>query len=607
MQKMSQLRQDFLEFYRQRGHQVIPPGALIPENDASTLFTSSGMQPLLPYFLGQPHPQGRRVADCQPCLRSVDIEEVGDNRHTTFFEMLGNWSFGDYFKREQLTQVFEFFTQVAGLSPNRLYVTIFAGDKQLGLPRDEESLAIWQEIFASVGIEARLDERIFAYPSAKNWWSRSGTPEQMPSGEPGGGDSEIFYDFGQDLSLHEQSPWAKQPCHPNCDCGRFIEIGNSVFMQYLKQADGSFVDLPEKNVDYGGGLERLVMAVENTPDLFAGSVFAGSRACLEMLSDKRYDQLGKQDKRAWRIVMDHVRAAVMLLSNGVRPSNKEQGYVLRRLLRRSMLEAHQAHLPEAAMTELVEPIVECYRETYPELKTQEEAIRSAIELEREKFSASLAKGLREIAKMDKITGEKAFFLYESYGFPLEMTEGIARERGEQVDRQAWQEAKKKHQQLSKTASSGKFRGGLADHSQQTVRFHTATHLLLAALQQLIDPQIYQKGSNITGERARFDFHFNRALTSDELAQVEAQVNAWIDQDLPVSKQLLAKDEALQLVGGSVFADRYPDEVSVYQIGDASQEICVGPHVERTGEIGRVRLAKQQSAGSGVRRLYLYFV
>ncbi|MBQ6154486.1 alanine--tRNA ligase, partial [bacterium] len=503
-------------------------------------------------------------------------------------------------------QVFEFFTQIVGLDPKRLYVTVFGGDQKLGLAADEESITIWQQVFAEVGIDAKVGERIFTYGPEKNWWSRSGTPDKMPVGEPGGSDSEIFYDFGTDLHCHEHSPWADKSCHPNCDCGRFIEIGNSVFMQYQKTADGKFIDLPQKNVDYGGGLERAIMAQEHCHDIFQSSVFKDLIAVLEDTSGKKYQDLDEDDKKSWRIIADHLRSSVFLLAEGLQPSNKEQGYVLRRLLRRSLVAIKQHGLEPTVLTDMVAPVAALYQDVYPQVGEQQENIQASITAESQKFAASLNKGLKQIAKMTTISGEDAFYLYESYGFPLELTREIAAKKGITVDEAAFEAAKQAHRQKSQTSSAGKFKGGLADHSQETVRFHTATHLLLAALQKQLDPKIYQKGSNITGERARFDFAFGRALTPEEMSSLEQQINTWIDADLTVKRLEMPKDQALELVGGSVFADRYPDQVSVYQIEDASIEICVGPHVTHTGEIGHIKLTKQQSAGSGLRRIYIYF-
>jgi alanyl-tRNA synthetase len=603
MTKLDLWRQKFLTFYQDRQHTIIPSASLIPENDASTLFTSSGMQPLVNYFLGAIHPGGKRIADCQKCFRANDLEEVGDNRHTTFFEMLGNWSFGDYFKQKQLGWVFEFFTQIVGLDPARLYVTVFAGEPKLNLSADTKSISLWQSLFASVGLKAEVGTRIFLYDAHKNWWSRSGTPEQMPAGEPGGGDSEIFFDFGAQLGLHQASPWANQPCHPNCDCGRFIEIGNSVFMEYQKTAAGKFVKLPQANVDYGGGLERLIMAAEDQPDIFLTSIFTPLKKALEKASQKKYAQLTQSQRSDWRIIMDHTRSATMLLSEKITPSNKEQGYVLRRLIRRALVCARQAKLPSTALTELALATSKIYAPTYPELK-QITKITTELTQEIARFEKTLTKGLSEITKLKKVDGAAAFYLYETYGFPWELTKEIVAERGESLDETAFLQAKKAHQLRSRAQSEIKFKGGLADANTQTIKFHTATHLLLAALKKSLDPAIKQKGSNITSERARFDFNFSRPLTATEITVLEKQINTWIKDNLLVQRREMPKTEALALVGDSGFSDRYPDQVSVYQIGDVSAEICIGPHVERTGAIKHIKLEKEQSAGAGIRRLYL---
>lgn len=593
--QLNQLRQQFLDFAQAHGHAIIPSASLLPENDSSTLFTSSGMQPLVPYFLGQTHPAGKRLADSQKSFRAVDIDEVGDARHTTFFEMLGNWSLGDYFKKEQLTNLWEFLTTIVQLDPHRLYVTVFAGDEKLGIPRDEEAITIWQTLFAQAGIEAKVGERIFTYDASKNWWSRSGTPAQMPAGEIGGTDSEIFYDFGQPVHAG---------CHPNCDCGRFIEIGNSVFMEYRKTAAGTFEPLPKKNVDYGGGLERLLMAKENQADIFLTSAFRPFLDELTTALHLNYQTADEKTKRALRIIVDHLRSSIMLLAEGVTPSNKGQGYVLRRLLRRSLLMAKQLSLPTAQLTNLVPLMAELYGQTYPEIMTNQATIEQGIAQETAKFSQTVNKGLKEIEKLQAIDGKTAFFLYETYGFPWELTQEIVAKRGLTINEADFLAAAKQHREESKLQSDAKFKGGLADHEQETVKFHTVTHLLLAALRQFVDPHCLQKGSNITAERARFDFTCSRALTSEELTQIEQQINDWIKADLPVTKQILEKEEALALVGGSLFADRYPEQVSVYQIDTASQEICIGPHVTHTGEIGAIKIKKQESVSAGVRRLYL---
>ncbi len=601
---MKELRYKFLTYYQEREHKIIPSAPLVPENDSSTLFTSSGMQPLVPYLLGEAHPAGKRLTDSQKSFRAVDIEEVGDARHTTFFEMLGNWSLGDYFKKEQLPWIFKFLVDEVGLEPGKLYVTVFAGDEKLGIPADEEAIEIWQKLFAECGIEAKLGERIFKYDEHKNWWSRSGEPAAMPTGEPGGPDSEIFYDFGAELKCHENSLWKNEKCHPNCDCGRFVEIANSVFMQYKKQTDGSFTQLQQKNVDYGGGLERLMMAVENKADVFETSAFAPLIEIILTGTDLKYAQLNEEQKRQIRIVADHYRAAVMLMSDGVLPSNKEQGYILRRLIRRSVLLADKLQLKKDWSDKLVELLGEQYGEVYPAVLDKQELIKGELNKEVKKFRATLNNGLKEFEKLQAIDGKTAFYLYESFGFPLELTQELAAEKAWTISEIEFEQAKKEHQNLSKSKSDEKFKGGLADAQALTVEFHTATHLLLAALRKFVKVDCVQKGSNITAERARLDFTLDAPLSEKQKTEVMDQVNAWIEADIPVEKTFHTKEDALKIVGGSVFADRYPDQVSVYAIKGASQEICVGPHVTHTGEIGRVKIEKEKSVSAGVRRIYL---
>ena len=604
MSKINELRTKFLHYYQGRGHQIIPSAPLVPENDASTLFTSSGMQPLVPYLLGEPHPAGKRLTDSQKSFRAVDIEEVGDARHTTFFEMLGNWSLGDYFKKEQLPWIFNFLVDEVGLAAESLYVTVFAGDEKMGIPRDDEAIALWQKLFAERGIGAKLGERIFTYDEKKNWWSRSGEPAKMPAGEPGGPDSEIFFDFGENLACHEKSIWKDEKCHPNCDCGRFVEIANSVFMQYQKQADGGFAQLKQQNVDYGGGLERLLMAVEQKQDVFETSAFAPLIKIILTGTNLTYATVTEVQKRSLRIIADHYRAAVMLMSDGVRPSNKEQGYILRRLLRRSILLANKMELKADWTDEVVDFLSGQYGEIYPQVINFATEIKTELKKEAQKFQATLQNGLKELQKLPKIDGKSAFYLYESYGFPFEVTQEIARERGEEISEADFLVAKTAHQNLSKSKSEAKFKGGLADAQIITVQFHTATHLLLAALRKFVKSDCVQKGSNITAERARLDFTLDEALTEIQKRQVIDQVNAWIAADIPVIKTIHEKEEALKMVGGSVFADRYPDQVSVYTIAGASQEICVGPHVAHTGEIGTVKIEKEKAVSAGVRRIYL---
>lgn len=609
------LRRKYLDFFKARGHKEIPSASLVPENDATTLFTGSGMQPLVPYLLGKDHPLGKRLTDSQKSFRSQDIEEVGDNRHTTFFEMLGNWSLGDYFKKEQLSWFFQFLVDEVGLDPKRLYVTVFAGEEKFGLAKDDESVKIWQALFAERGIDAKVVDqpetglnggRIFYYPAKKNWWSRAGEPEKMPVGEPGGPDSEVFYDFGPELKLHENSPFKDKPCHVNCDCGRFMEVGNSVFMQYVRTETG-FEPLPKKNVDFGGGLERILAASYHQPDIFLTDLLKPIVDEFTQLSGKKYQ--GKQ-KVPMRVVADHLRASVMLIADGVMPGNKEREYFVRRLLRRAVRYGHQLGLDQPFLHHLVPAAVAIYQDHYTDLKKKQELITSAVLEEEKKFRQALTRGLKKIDSLDKIDAYAAFKLYESYGFPFELTQEIAQEKGWQIDQAEFERLKKRHAQKSRTASAGKFKGGLADKDQTTIKFHTATHLLHAALRQVLGESVRQRGSHITSERLRFDFEFDRALTQEEIAQVEALVNDWIKADLPVYRQVLPKDEALKSGAVAFFGEKYPDMVSVYTIGQSvdeyvSKEFCGGPHVKHTGEIGGpLKIKKEKSSGAGVRRIYM---
>jgi alanyl-tRNA synthetase len=623
----NQLRQAYLDFFVEQGHAVVPSSPLVPENDPTTLFTGSGMQPMVPYLLGETHPKGTRIVDSQKCFRSQDIEEVGDNRHTTFFEMLGNWSLGEYFKKEQLRWIFTFLTQKVGLSPDKLLVTVFRGSQALNIPRDDESVAIWKELFKEVGIEAKdIDEaetkgmqggRIFYYDEKKNWWSRAGVPSNMPVGEPGGPDSEIFFDFGADLKLHENSVFKNEPCHVNCDCGRFLEICNSVFMQYQKEADGTFAELPQKNVDFGGGLERIVAAEHGDNDVFKTGLFTPIMDELQSLSGQNYASASDQVKRSFRVIADHLKAATMLASDGVLPSNKEQGYVARRLVRRAVRYAKMVGINQPLVGQIVEVVVTMYQDAYPELKTQHEQIVAQLTQEEKKFNQTLDRGLREIDKMPELTGELAFKLYETYGFPLELTQEIAEERGQKIDKVAFQQAFNDHKDKSRAASAGKFKGGLQDHSEITIKYHTATHLLHAALRQVLGTHVQQKGSNITADRLRFDFTHPQAMNESEKEQVMALVKKWVEANLPVTKQVLAKQAALDSGAIAFFLDKYPDEVSVYTVGTnpdgqagtdwVSKEFCGGPHVTQTGEIGALKLTKEQAVSAGVRRVYLELV
>jgi len=559
--------------------------------------------------LGQPHPSGKRLVNSQKSFRAADIDEIGDNRHTTFFEMLGNWSLGDYFKKEQLQWIFLFLTEEIGLDPKKLYVSVFEGGGKV--PKDDESIGIWKGIFAKTGIEAGIGVRIFPYGASKNWWSRSGVPEKMPAGEPGGPDSEVFYDFGEELKIHEHSPFAGLKCHPNCDCGRFLEIANSVFMQYQKTADGTLKDLSQKNVDFGGGLERMTAVSENSPDIFKSDLFDPVIRTIELLSKRKYGDSDEAAK-AMRIITDHIRASVMMMADGVQPSNKQQGYILRRLIRRSLLYGRNLGFTRdwKFVSTLIDPVAQIYRKAYPEVTRKISEIKQLIEEEALRFGKTLEKGLHEIEKIDNLSGSDAFKLYETYGFPWEMTEEITRSRGQAPDKKQFEEEFKKHQELSRTATAGMFKGGLADYSVATTKLHTATHLLHQALRMVLGNHVSQKGSNITEERLRFDFSHSLKMTAEEIVKVEDIVNEQIGKDLPVSYTVTSYDEAVKNGALAFFGERYPEKVKVYTIGRNnasgsffSREICGGPHVENTGILGKFKILKEESAGAGIRRIY----
>jgi alanyl-tRNA synthetase len=631
------IRKRYLSFFltSPRNHVEIRPAPLVLENDPTTLFTSSGMQPLVPYLLGQPHTEGTRLTDSQPCVRTQDIEEVGDNRHLTYFEMLGNWSLGDYFKDDQLPQIFEFLTDEKsgiGLDPRRIYVSVFEGNEEV--EKDFTSIGLWKEIYNSRGIPAEealtlditkvnKDARIFAYPAKKNWWSRSGPPEKMPAGEIGGPDSEMFYDLGAELKLHEVSLFKDEACHPNCDCGRFIEIGNSVFIQYKKSEDGSLLELPQKNVDFGGGLERIAMAVNNQEDVFMLDLFQKFIRPIEQKYDVTYLASIETDKSI-RILADHLRAAIMLISTGVYPSNKESGYVLRRLIRRAVFHASLLNNGQVER-DMLPQIDDLNEDEYPIKVLSWPEIKSVLEDEVGKFEKTLATGLLKLHKFlyDKktIDGKTAFDLYQTDGFPFELTEEILRKEGGILEDNAWSDFDmefEKHKDLSRTSAAGMFKGGLADQSEDTTKLHTVAHLLQASLRHVLGEHVGQKGQHITGERLRFDFSHMAKLTDDQVSEVETMINEAITQDLPISKEEIEKQTAVKNGALGFFLDRYPDIVSVYTIGGPStnrsgqpsgedwfsKEICGGPHVTHTGVIGRVRINKQEKIGNGVIRLYL---
>ena len=605
-----ELRQKYLDFFRERKHVVVPSASLVPENDPSTLFTGSGMQPMIPYLLGEPHPMGVRITDAQKCFRTQDIDEVGDNRHTTFFEMLGNWSLGDYFKQEQLTWIFEFLVGELKLDPKRLSFSIFSGNNNLGVPRDNESEEILKASFQSAGIDPL--GHIFEYPEKKNWWSRSGLPEKMPDGEPGGPDCEMFWDFGADLLLHENSIWKNEACHINCDCGRWMEIGNNVFMAYRKKADG-FEPLPKKNVDFGGGLERMATAVFDNPDMFLIDLFTEARLIIERLSNKTYGT-NTQETLAFRVVLDHIRAATMLIGDGVLPSNKDQGYFVRRLIRRAVRFGRRLDVHEALVREVSDAFIRTYQKSYPSLVEQREMILNEIEREEAKFGKTIEQGLRELKKIvsstGAFTGTDAFDLYQSYGFPLELTtEELTRSYNITVDEARFVDDFKKHQELSRAGSEKKFAGGLADTSEETKRLHTATHLLQQALRQVLGTHVEQRGSNITQERLRFDFSHGQKVTEEQLKQVEVIVNEQIKKALSVHFEMLTVAEAKVLGAIGLFEDKYVkigDKIKVYFVGDPdksfSTEICGGPHVKNTHELGKFSISKEEAVSSGIRRI-----
>lgn len=625
---LSSLRRLYLDFFAKKGHAIVPSANLVPENDPSTLFTSAGMQAMIPYLLGEKHPQGQRIANSQKCFRSEDINEVGDNRHTTFFEMLGNWSFGDYFKQEQIAFFFEFLVDVLQLDPSRLYISVFAGDKDLDIAKDEASALIWQNLFQKKGVEAKIIDhpeaglqggRIFFYGEEKNWWSRSGVPATMPIGEPGGPDSEVFYDFAADQNnqFHQQSKFAQQPCHINCDCGRFLEVGNSVFMQYQRTADG-FHELAQKNIDFGGGLERLLTVLEGQSDIFLSSAFSGIIKKLEEISHKNYQNPDLQ--AAFRIIADHLKASVMLVADGVLPSNKEQGYLLRRLIRRSLRQAKYLGLEKEFLLDLVPAVVDLYQDFYPQVESKIKQINEVLKNEEQKFNKTLKRGLQEfnrlISNRDQLTADLAFKLYESYGFPFELSIEEARARNINIEQDIESkiaEANRQHAILSRQTARHKFKGGLADHEAKTTAFHTATHLLQAALRKVLGDQVQQQGSNINSERLRFDFSYPQALNKEQLTKVEQLVNQWLKEDLSVANETLSKEDALKSGAIAFFVERYPDQVSVYTIGDhnhwISKELCAGPHVEHTGQIARfgdLEIFKEKAVSQGVRRIYMRF-
>lgn len=587
--KASEIRAKYLAFFAARGHAVIPAAPIVPPDDPTTLFTSSGMQQMVPYLKGAKHPMGIRLTDSQPSFRTDDIEEVGDNRHTCMFEMLGNWSLGDYFKKEQLSWVWEFFTKELAVPPEKLYVTLFDGNELV--PKDEEAYAIWR----SLGV---LADHIVYYPGKKNWWSRAGTPEQMPVGEIGGPTSEVFFEF---TDIKHDSKFGDK-CHPNCDCGRFLEIGNSVFMAYEKTESG-LKSLPAQNVDFGGGLERITAASNNNPDIFKIDMFASILRSIEVSSGKKYEG---DYMPPMRVIADHLRAATFMIAQGIEPSNKLQGYVLRRLLRRAAVRARRLEADaQKIFGECIPAVVAEYAKAGYIPPEVSERVVEVVRQELTKFDQALSRGLKEIARVgaNLITEQFAFDLYQSLGFPFEITRELVAETGVTLDQGKFDEIFAKHKAGSRTASSGMFKGGLADQGEITIKYHTATHLLHQALHDVLGEEVSQAGSNITSERLRFDYTYGGKPTPEQLKKIEEMINQKIVEDLPVTKSIENKAAAIKSGARAFFAEKYPDKVSVYTIGDYSRELCGGPHVERTGGIGKIEIYKDEALGSGKRRIY----
>ena len=577
----NQLRQKYIDFYVSKGHKQIPSSPVVPENDPSVLYTTAGMHPLVPNLLGQPHPSGNRLANSQKCVRTDDIDEVGDPFHHTFFEMLGHWSLGDYYKKEAIAFSFEFFTRVLNLDANRLSVTCFAGDSDA--PKDEESASAWQ----SAGIPR---ERIFFLGKKDNWWGPAGTTG------PCGPDSEVFFDT-------TQKPCSSD-CQPGCSCGRFCELGNDVFMQYNKTSEGKFEKLPRPNVDNGTGLERNLAIVNGFIDDYLTDLWQPAIQQLEKISGKKYSEKTSD----FRIIVDHLRAVVFILTDGVQPSNKERGYILRRLIRRVAVKLNSLSVDTVSSANLIcELFINQMSSVYPELlKVKDQTLHSVTD-EMVRFTKTLDKGLREFNKLQDIDGKIAFDLFQTYGFPLELTLELSAKKDKVVDKDQFALEFKKHQDLSRTASKGMFKGGLQDQSETVTKYHTATHLLHKALRITLGDHIQQKGSNITSERLRFDFSHSEKLTPEQIQLIEQEINLKISDNLPVTRIEMPKSDALAQGALAFFPEKYPEITSVYTIGDAvhwySKELCGGPHVTSTGVIGKIKIIKEESAGAGVRRIY----
>jgi alanyl-tRNA synthetase len=587
----NELRNLYLDFFRKKGHALISGSSLIPQNDPTVLFTTAGMHPLVPYLIGEPHPAGKRICNVQKCIRTGDIDSVGDASHLTFFEMLGNWSLGDYFKEDAIRWSFEFLTGADGLGfpPDRLFITVFEGNDTVA--RDEESAGIWKK----AGIP---ESRIFFLPMADNWWG--------PAGQTGpcGPDTEMFFDVGR--------PSCGPACRPGCSCGKYFEIWNDVFMQYDKQADGTFKALGQKNVDTGMGVERTIAMLQGKKsvyetELFAPTIGAISSACGHSPAES------SETEKAFRVIADHLRSAVFIIGDehGISPGNLGQGYVLRRLIRRAVRHAKRLGLNPGFAGKIAGTIIGSYGESYPELEHNRERIVRELNGEEEKFEKTLDQGMQElektIAKMKEhnqqsLPGRVAFRLYDTYGFPVEFTDEVCREQGITIDRDGFDKAFARHQEISRQGADKAFKGGLADNSEATTRLHTATHLLHRALQSVLGEHVKQKGSNITAERLRFDFAHNAKMTTEEIAKVEVMVNEVIGKNLPVKMEIMSLEEAKAAQATALFAAKYGEQVKVFSVGDFSKEVCGGPHVDSTGKLGKFKILKEEASSAGIRRI-----
>ena len=578
--KAIEIRKKYLNFFKNHGHAVIPSAPLIPENDSSVLFTTAGMQPLVPYLLGEPHPQGKRLTDYQKCVRTNDIEEVGDNRHLTYFEMLGNWSLGDYFKEESIQMSYDFLTQELQIPAEKISVTCFAGDEDCA--RDEVTAECWKK----AGIP---EDRIYYFGKDDNWWIAGETG-------PCGPDTEMFYDTGK--------PKCSPNCNPSCGCGKYVEIWNNVFMEFYKDENGKYTKLKQKNVDTGLGIERMTMILEGKETPFETELF--SHIMDKLVELQKVDNISSR-----RIIAEHLRSSMMIIADGGRPSNIDRGYILRRLIRRMIRHMNKLEISLDELSTLIELNVENLKEMYPELENKKEIIKNVILEEKDKFVKTLTKGekefekeIAEIRKQGKevVDGKIVFRLYDTYGFPPEVTEELAQENGMKIDKEEFNKLFKEHQEKSRAGSEQKFKGGLASTGEMETKYHTATHLLNAALKQVLGQHVHQKGSNITAERMRFDFSHPSKMTDEEKQKTEDLVNSWIQSAIPVEHMEMKKEEAIKMGAEAMFIEKYGDIVSVYKIGDFSLELCGGPHVHNTSELGHFKIKKEESSSSGVRRI-----